>query len=139
MKAFLFGKTQACGQVLVVAASAVLLVGCAGGEPPDTELALARSAMDEATRDNAAERAPQQFILAREKLARAETASRDGEYTEARRLAEQAEVDSRLASAMARTAAAETALARIREGAATLEEVQREQPDLYETPEAGLP
>jgi hypothetical protein len=139
MKTILFGRMQACGRILVTVAGAALLAGCAGGTPPETELALARSAMDEATRDGAAERAPQQFILAREKLAQAEAASRDEEYTDARRLAEQAEVDARLASAMSRTAAAETVLTLVQEGDTTLEEIQREQPDLYETPEAGLP
>lgn len=133
-----FGRMQACSRILVTVAGMALFAGCAGGTPPETELALARSAMDEATRDGAPERAPQQFILAREKLAHAEAANRDEQYTEARRLAEQAEVDARLASAMSRTAAAETVLTLVQEGDTTLEEVQREQPDLYGTPEAGL-
>ena len=139
MKMIPFGRMQACGRILMVAAGAALFAGCSGGAPPETELALARSAMDEATRGGAAERAPQQFILAREKLANAEAANQDGQFTEARRLAEQAEVDARLASAMSRTAAAETVLTLVQEGDTTLEEIQREQPDLYGSPEAGLP
>jgi hypothetical protein len=139
MKTILFGRMQACGRILVTVAGAALLPGCAAGTPPETELALARSAIDEATRDGAAKRAPQQFVLAREKLARAEAANQDRQFTAARRLAEQAEIDARLASMMSRTAAAETVLPLVREGDTTLEEIQREQPDLYGTPEAGLP
>jgi hypothetical protein len=101
---------------------ALVLSACAGGEPPTTQLELARQAVDEASRNGAAERAPQTFIMAREKLARAEEASKGESYDEARRFAEESAADAQLAGAQARTAAAEQAVTSVRAGNTTLQQ-----------------
>ena len=109
-------------------AGLLLLPACAGGEPPTTQLALAQSAVDEATRDGAAERAPQDLISAREKLARADEAAKAERYTDARRMAEEAEADARLAAAKSRSAAAAATLGSLTQGNTTLQqEIRRQQ------------
>ncbi|HYR37206.1 MAG TPA: DUF4398 domain-containing protein, partial [Burkholderiales bacterium] len=65
-----------------------------------TELAAARAAIEQAG-PLAAHYAPAELAAAQSKLERAEQALARDERTQARRLAEEAQVDARLASAMA--------------------------------------
>ncbi len=112
-----------------IAAGTVILLAACAGDPPTTQLALARSAMQDATRDGAAQRAPQQFASAQDKMARAEAANKSGDYTEARRMAEEAEADAHVASATAHAYAAQTALGTLQEGNTSLQEqLQQQQP-----------
>lgn len=106
-------------------ALAVLLAcaGCAGAPPvPEAQLALGRGAINEALSAGAAEAAPLELKQARDKMARADAAVAAENYEEARRLAEEAEVDARLASARARTAQAKLAAREIENSLSTLRE-----------------
>ncbi len=86
-----------------------LLSGCAAGpdtQPPGEGIAAAELALERAQEANAREYAPLEVRLARDKLERAKELAREGDdgFAEARRLAEEAKVDARLAEAKARTA-----------------------------------
>jgi hypothetical protein len=86
--------------ILRIAVSSLALAACATTSPPGAELAAARAAIVQA--EPAAWRhAPAELRLAQDKLARAEQAMARDEWREARRLAEQAEVDARLAGSIA--------------------------------------
>ncbi|HEX6980258.1 MAG TPA: DUF4398 domain-containing protein [Alphaproteobacteria bacterium] len=105
----------------------LLLAGCASGEPPTAQLSTARAAIEDAERNDAAQRAPVELNGAREKLSRAEAATRQEEYEQAARLAREAEVDAQLASSKSNSAAAKAALQQVREGIGTLQqEMQRQ-------------
>jgi len=82
------------------ALSLLAIAACAGTPPPATELAAARAAIEQAG-PLAAHYAPAELAAAQSKLERAEQALARDERTQARRLAEEAQVDARLASAMA--------------------------------------
>lgn len=75
------------------------LGACATSSPPDADLAAARAALLQAE-PVAHHYAPAELRLAQDKLARAEQAMSRDDWTEARRLAEQAEVDARYAWAL---------------------------------------
>ena len=110
----------------LVIAGLVGLSACAGEPAPTAQLALAKQAVDEATRSGAAERAPQDLVTAREKLARADQAASAGQNTDARRLAEEAQADAQLAAARSRNAAATAVLNQAEQGNTTLQqEMQR--------------
>ena len=77
------------------------VLACAtSSPPPDADLAAARTALLQA--EPVAHRyAPAELRLAQDKLARAEQAATHDDWREARRLAEEAEVDARYAWALA--------------------------------------
>jgi len=77
----------------------VLCAGCATEPAPTAELAAARAAVAQA--GQAAEYAPKELAAAQTKLAAAQGALARGENVQARRLAQEAEVDARLAWALA--------------------------------------
>jgi hypothetical protein len=86
-------KALTCAAVLALAA-------CASTSPPEADLAAARAALLQA--EPVAHRYAQpELKLAQAKLARAEQAMTREDWREARRLAEQAEVDARYAWALA--------------------------------------
>jgi hypothetical protein len=77
-----------------------VLGACAASSAPDRELAAARAAVIQA--EPIAHRyAARELGLAQQKLARAEQAMGRNDWSEARRLAEQAELDARYAWALA--------------------------------------
>jgi hypothetical protein len=77
-----------------------VLGACASSSAPDSELAAARAAVIQA--EPLAHRyASRELGLAQQKLARAEQAMGRNDWSEARRLAEQAELDARYAWALA--------------------------------------
>jgi hypothetical protein len=83
------------------ALSLLALAACASSAPPPTiELAAARAAIEQAG-PAVAHYAPAELAAAQSKLERAEQALARDDRTQARRLAEEAEVDARLAWAMA--------------------------------------
>lgn len=90
-------------------ALALTLVSCALVDRPEAELATARAAIMDAESAGAAERSPNELASARDKLARAQQRARLGHFDEAQWLAEQAEVDARLAALRARAASVEAA------------------------------
>lgn len=78
----------------------LVLAACATSAPPEADLAAARAALLQA--EPIAHRYAQpELRLAQNKLARAEQAMARDDWREARRLAEQAEVDARYAWALA--------------------------------------
>jgi hypothetical protein len=87
-----------------IAAVAVLAAACSSGPRPDKNLAAARAAVESAEMAGAAQAAPDELSLARDKLTFARMAAKDGDMGRARRLADQALADAQLAQAKAATA-----------------------------------
>ena len=85
---------------LAAALTLLSVAACASAPRPDAELAAARAALLQA-RPLAQEYAPAELAAAHAKLSAAEQAAARDERTRARRLAEQAEVDAKLAQAIA--------------------------------------
>jgi hypothetical protein len=83
------------------------LAGCGGVPPPEAELSAAQTAVTGAEEADAAKYAPSDLDRARDKLIRAQAAMQEEENEEARRLAEEALVDARVAEAKARAEAAQ--------------------------------
>lgn len=90
------------------------LSACASIPEPKGEIAGADLALRKSEAVNAAEVAPLDARLAREKLESARLALQKERYLEARRDAEQAEVDALVAEARARSARAERVLEELR-------------------------
>jgi hypothetical protein len=91
------------GRSLLIAA--LFVAGC-GTPPPTEKVEVAEAAVRQADTRGAGEDAALELRLARDKLARAQLAMEDERYVDARRLAEQAQVDALLAEAKAQSAAA---------------------------------
>jgi len=85
----------------VSAAVALGLAGCASTPIPNEKIAVAKAQVQRAEQSGAPEFAPVEMAAARDKLARAEKAAADREAVPANLLAEQADVDARLAEATA--------------------------------------
>ena len=83
------------------------LAACGGVPAPVAEMSAAQTAVTSAEEAKAAEYAPSELDRARDKLIRAQAAMQEEENEEARRLAEQALADARLAEAKARAEAAQ--------------------------------
>ena len=118
------------GEGILIGAGMLLgLAACASGPAPDAEMAAAELALDQAEDADAAARAPAPDALARDKLERARAAIAVGENIEARRLAEQALADARLAQAAARSEVARQNASELRQSIETLrEELARRDP-----------
>ena len=107
---------------VALAGSAFALAGCASkGVNPVAQLATARASIAQAESAGALQLAPVELLAARDKLGKAEAAVREERYADARRLAEQAEVDAELAERKSRTAKAASAVDELARGNATLE------------------
>jgi hypothetical protein len=106
----------------VAASFVLLLVACATSQPPVAELSAAQTAMAQA-QSLASRYAAAELRGAEAKLARAEAANREGHWTEARRLAEQAEVDAGFALAVAEDERSRRASAEL---AQSIDELKRE-------------
>lgn len=87
--------------VSLTTAGLLSLVGCAGAPPPRGEMAAGALAVSEAQQAQASQYAPAELYIARQKMETAKQAMNDGDYTKARRFAEQALVDAQLAEAKA--------------------------------------
>ncbi len=90
-------------------AASLLMAGCASTQAPVEQMALSRSAVSNAMSAGGNEYAPIQFKSANDKLDAAEKAMADKNYDLAKQLAEQAEVDAKVAGSMARSAKAQKA------------------------------
>ncbi|KAA0946828.1 MULTISPECIES: DUF4398 domain-containing protein [unclassified Pseudomonas] len=86
-----------------------VLAGCAGN-PPTEQYAVTQSAVNSAVSAGATEFAAVEMRSAQDKLKQAEIAMHDKKYDEARRLAEQAEWDARVAERKAQAAKADQAV-----------------------------
>ncbi len=98
------------------------LSACAGEPVPTTQMAVARQAVEDAVQSGATERDPSDLVAAKEKLARADQAVSAGQNLEARRLAEEAQLDAQLAAARSRSAAAAAVLSQAQQSNATLQQ-----------------
>jgi hypothetical protein len=82
------------------------MAGCAATLVPTEQMSNAEIALRKADASGAAQYAPLELHIARQKLDEASLALKDGQNEQARRLAEQAFVDAELAEAKARAAKA---------------------------------
>lgn len=98
-----------------VALALGLLAGCATTPPPSQQMAVSRAAVESARAAGGNQYAPVELQQAMTKLDAAEQAMAREDYAEARTLAEQAEVDARLASAKANSTKAQRASAAVEE------------------------
>ena len=87
--------------VMAGAAIVLGLAACASTPIPNEKIAVAKASVQRAEQSGAPEFAPVEMAAARDKLARAEKAAADRETVPATQLAEQANVDARLAEATA--------------------------------------
>lgn len=95
--------------------STLVLAGCAGN-PPTEQYAVTQSAVNSAVSAGGTEFAAVEMKAAQDKFKQAEIAMHDKKYDEARRLAEQAEWDARVAERKAQAAKAEKAVQDARQG-----------------------
>ena len=86
-----------------------VLAGCAGN-PPTEQYAVTQSAVNNAVSAGGTEYAPVEMKAAQDKLKQAELAMHDKNYKDAKRLAEQAEWDARVAERKAQAMKAEQAV-----------------------------
>lgn len=89
--------------------SSLVLAGCAGN-PPTEQYAVTESAVNSAVSAGGTEYAAVEMKAAQDKFKQAEIAMHDKKYDEARRLAEQAEWDARVAERKAQAAKADKAV-----------------------------
>jgi hypothetical protein len=104
--------------MLTGAGLATLLSGCATA--PIEQAALARSAVDDAVNAGANEFAAADLASAQGKIHGMDAALEQRQFDIARRLAEQAELDARLAETKARSAKAEMAASELQESISIL-------------------
>ncbi|MHB1085544.1 MAG: DUF4398 domain-containing protein [Thiobacillus sp.] len=90
-------------------AASILMAGCASNQAPIEQMAVSKAAVNNAMSAGSNEFAPIQLKSATDKLDAAEKAMADKKYDLAKQLAEQAEVDAKLAGSMARSAKAQKA------------------------------
>lgn len=98
-----------------------VLAGCAGN-PPSEQYAVSQSAVNSAVSAGGTEYSAVEMKSAQDKLKQAEFAMQEQKYDEARRLAEQAEWDARVAERKSQAAKAEKAVQDARQGVNELRE-----------------
>ncbi len=113
--------------LLCGAAATALVVGCSSLKTPVTaEVAVSKSAVDNAAGAGGAQFAPVEMTAAREKLALANKAMVAKDYKLARDMASQAQVDAKLAQGKADSAKAQAAANALQEDIRVLrEELER--------------
>ena len=124
-------KQRAVLSAIVPIALLLGVSGCATVPPPPVEqMAVSRSAVERVSSSpNVADAAPVEMQQARQKLERAQLAMNNKDYTLARRMAEEAEVDARVAEARASSARGERAMKEVQESIRALqEEINRRTP-----------
>ena len=108
-----------------IGAAMIMTLGAcrSAGPVPSTQMAQARTAVQQAEEAGATEHAGMELRRAQQKLEEAQAALSNKRHVRARRLAEQAAVDAELAAVAARTAKAQEAVAALRE---SIQALQRE-------------
>ncbi|MGE8498399.1 MAG: DUF4398 domain-containing protein [Pseudomonas sp.] len=101
--------------------STLVLAGCASN-PPTEQLAVSQSAVNNAVSAGGTEFAAVEMKAAQDKLKQAELQMHEENYEEAKRLAEQAEWDARVAERKTQAAKAEKALQNAQQGIQDLRE-----------------
>ena len=108
---------------LYVALAAALLLGaCATIPPPTDQMAVSRAAVTDAVSAGAGEFAPSTLASAQDKLNKGVAAMDARDYETARRYAEEAEVDAKLAATIARSAKGQLAVRELESSIAALRE-----------------
>lgn len=108
-------------QLAALAMTGLLLAGCAGN-PPTEQFAVTESAVRSAVSNGGTEFAPVEMRAAQEKWKAAEVAMQKEDYEEARKLAEQAEWDARVAERKALASKARKAVEDAQQGIEELRE-----------------
>lgn len=109
------------------AVAALIVAGCASTSAPTEQMVVSKTAVSNASAAGANEFAPIQYKSAMDKMAGAEQAMAAKDYERAQQLAEQAEVDAKLAAAMARSAKAQKAADALQENIRVLrQEIDRQ-------------
>lgn len=106
-----FHWLRAIGTVSVIA----VVSACAGVPPPTEQMAVSKSAIANAMSAGGSEFAPVEMRAAQDKMDRANLAMGKEDYAIARGLAEQAQVDARLAEKKAESAKAQKAASVVKE------------------------
>ncbi len=105
-------QLNSCRKYLAVGAcAAVLIAGCASVPPPTEQIAVSKVSIANAVSAGGAEYAPVEMRSAQEKLDRANAAMAKEDYADARRYAEQAQADARLAEKKAQSGKAQKSAA----------------------------
>jgi len=102
-------SNQVMHRIGMAVAAVALMAGCASTSAPTEQMAVSKAAVSNAMSAGGNQFAPLQFKSALEKMDAAEKAMAEKNYELALRLAEQAEVDAKLAAEMARSAKAQKA------------------------------
>lgn len=109
--------------VAFCAIAVALTTGCGTTElTATTDIAVSKMAVDNAASAGGAQYASVEMNLAREKLARANSAMNAGDYEQASNLANQAEVDAKLAQSKASSSKAQLAATAVQEDIRVLRE-----------------
>lgn len=123
---YLFKSNLTMRRIGTAAAAIVLMAGCASTPAPTEQMAVSRAAISNAMSAGGNQFAPVQIKSAMDKMDAAERAMAEKNYELALRLAEQAEVDARLAAEMARSAKARQAADAVQEDIRVLrQEIER--------------
>ncbi len=101
---------------------AALLAGCASTPAPTEQMAVSTAEVSRAASAGAADLAPVELQDARQKLERAKVAMTAKNYKLARSLAQEAQVDARLAEVKSGSSKAQLAADELREGIRVLQE-----------------
>lgn len=111
----------------VLVSSAIFLAGCESIPAPTEQLATSKAAVDSALSAGGNELAPLQLKSAIDKMEAAERAMGDKNYVLARQFAEEAQIDAKLAEAMARSNKAQKAAEALQESSRVLrQEIDRQ-------------
>jgi hypothetical protein len=102
-------SNQMMHRIGMAAAAVIFMAGCASTSAPTEQMAVSKAAVSNAMAAGGNQFAPVQLKSALDKMDAAERAMAEKNYELALRLAEQAEVDAKLASEMARSAKAQQA------------------------------
>ncbi len=107
------------GSLLIVGSLA--LAGCAGTPPPFEQMRVTKAAISGAENAGAQQFAPLEFRSAKDKIRQADAAMEQEEFDTARRLAEAAEVDARLAEVKTRRVKTQKAAEELKQSIDTLQ------------------
>ena len=115
---------------LLALGAAAALAACSSAPIPREEMAVAKSSVERVgTSAGVLNNAPLELQSARDKLTRAQKAMDNKDYVQARRLAEQANVDAQLAEAKNTTARSQQAVQEVQNSVRELDsELQRRAP-----------
>lgn len=116
MKNFRYlSSKQLFPKVSLTITAAILLSACSGMVPPTEQMAVSKVSVSNASSAGGNEFAPLQLKAAMDKMDAADRAMATEDYKQAKQLAEQAQVDAKLAAATARSVKAQRAAAAVQE------------------------